>query len=176
MDYSALKELLLKLSLFDLHRLNAIIYNELEHPDRIAEIRNSIAVGSQIEYMNYRTNSMVTAIVLQKNLKQLLVSKCDDGRDYWIRYHMVNLSGPIVKPVTNKLDKNTVSVGDIVGFEYEGQKIIGQVIKLNPKTAGILTNSNRKWKVSYGLLFPIIETELRESFTQLNDLLSEVPE
>lgn len=157
MNYSTLQESLHRLSLFELYRLTSIINNELENPQRISEIRNSIAIGSNIEYFDETTNRIVQAIVLQKNQKRLLVSNCHDHKQWWIRYHMLNLSGPIVKPVSQKLDRNSLSVGDRVGFEYEGQKIVGVVIKLNPKTAVILSTDNYTWKVSYTLLFPVIE-------------------
>ena len=45
----------------------------------------------------------------------------------------------------------------------KGNEQFGEVVKLNPKTAGVLVGTTR-WKVSYGLLSSIIEGELgRES-------------
>ena len=158
MDYVDLKEELSKLSLFELHRLEIAIYNELDNPSKIAQIQNSIAVGGQIEYLHDATNCIISAIILQKNPKRLLVKNCHNQEQWWIRYHTLNLSTTMVKPILQKMSKNDASVGDEVGFEYDGKKIMGKIVKLNPKTASILTSCNHKWRVSYNLLFPIIET------------------
>ena len=44
--------------------------------------------------------------------------------------------------------------------DRKGNEQFGEVIKLDPKTAGVLVGAMR-WKVSYGLLSSIIEGELR---------------
>ena len=73
---------------------------------------------------------------------------------------MLNLDKEqLVKPIqTGKLDKHSTSIGDIVGFEHNGHKIIGTVTKLNPKTVNLVTASNQKWNVYYNSLFHVVDT------------------
>ena len=177
MDYTKLQEMLLKLSLFDLYRLNSMVYNELDNSRKIAQVRDMVAIGSKIEYISDDDNQLISAIVLQKNQKRLLILNCHDQKEWWIRYHMINLADEsIVKPVLQKLDRNNVGVGDSVGFVHDGRKIIGTVIKRNPKTATVLTNCNHTWKVSYNLLFAIIDTDTGEEFIQVDYSILGVPE
>ena len=157
MYYTDLKDILPKLSLFDLYRLNLAINHELEHASKIRQIHNSIEVGSVVEYLDATTNCMVNAIVIQKNIKRLLVRNCQDQKEWWVKYHMLNLSMRLVKPMLKKLSRSDASVGDMVGFEHNGTKVMGEVIKLNPKTATVRSHNNLLWKVSYNLLFPTIE-------------------
>lgn len=60
---------------------------------------------------------------------------------------------------SKKLDKNALAVGDTVGFTIDDQKIIGKIIRLNLKTVTLITNDNRKWRVSYSLLFSIVDVD-----------------
>ena len=65
----------------------------------------------------------------------------------------------MIKPTTGYLFKGNVSIGDIVGFENNGKKIIGSVIKLNPKTVKLITNTQQRWNVNYEYLFAVIDAE-----------------
>ena len=50
-----------------------------------------------------------------------------------------------------------VSIGDIVGFEHNGSRIIGTVTKLNSKTVRLVTASQQKWNVYYESLFHVVD-------------------
>jgi len=61
---------------------------------------------------------------------------------------------------TGKFDRNSLKIGDKVAFkDRKGNELFGEVIKLNPKTVGVLVGTTR-WKVGYRWLSPIIEGEL----------------
>jgi hypothetical protein len=49
------------------------------------------------------------------------------------------------------------NVGDLVAFDYHGQTHSGTILKLNQKTASILTDDNHRWKVSPQFLKKIIQ-------------------
>jgi phage gp45-like len=66
----------------------------------------------------------------------------------------------MVKPQCGVLSKGSMSIGDTVGFEHNGDKIIGKVIKLNPKTVKLITSANTRWNVPYKYLFAVIDAEL----------------
>ena len=44
------------------------------------------------------------------------------------------------------------NLGDMVSFEYNGQKILGTITKLNQKSVSIVTLDGKPWKVSPQLL------------------------
>ena len=160
MDFTTIIPMLQQSSLYDLYRFQSIISNELNNPGRIEHIKASITIGQNVEYFEADGNRLIPAIIVEKQLKKVLVENLTDHKRWWIRYFMLNLSGEqLVKPSpTGKLDKHTVSVGDIVGFEHNGNKIIGTVTKLNPKTVNLVTASNQKWNVYYGSLFHVVDT------------------
>ena len=58
------------------------------------------------------------------------------------------------------LDKSQVKVGDRVGFrDRQNNDVYGKVIKLNRKTAAILTDDHTEWLVGYGWLYLVIDGE-----------------
>jgi len=160
MDFSDILPALQQASLYDLYRFSSIISNELDNPHRVEKIKASISVGQAIEYYEPNTNRLIQAIIIEKQLKKVLVGNIADHKKWWIRYYMLNLNNEqIVKPIqSGKLDRHTTSVGDIVGFEHKGHKIIGTVTKLNPKTVNLVTTSNEKWSVYYNSLFHVLDT------------------
>ncbi len=146
-------------SLYDLYRFQSMISNELDNPQRIEQIKSSITVGQTIEYFDADGNRLIPAIIIEKQLKKVLIENQTDRKRWWIRYFMLNLNGEeLVKPsLTGKLDKHTIGIGDIVGFEHNGSKIIGTVTKLNQKTVKLITASQKKWNVYYDCLFHVVD-------------------
>jgi hypothetical protein len=58
------------------------------------------------------------------------------------------------------LDKSQIKVGDRVGFlDRQNNDVYGKVIRLNRKTATILTDDHTDWRVGYGLLYLVIDGE-----------------
>jgi hypothetical protein len=49
------------------------------------------------------------------------------------------------------------NLGDRVYFLYEGRKVAGTIIRLNQKSATLLTDDGKEWRVSPGFLTKIIE-------------------
>lgn len=150
-DFTSILPMLQQASLYDLYRFRSMISNELDNPQRIEQIKASILVGQTIEYFDADGNRLIPAIIIEKQLKKVLVENQVDHKRWWIRYFMLNLNGEeLVKPSPmGKLDKHMVGIGDIVGFEHNGSRIIGTVTKLNPKTVRLVTASQQKWNVYY---------------------------
>jgi len=162
MNYSKILDELNNASLFELYRLEQAIRHSLEDPARIRNIKDSLKVGQAIEYFDAGENRLVEAIIIELNRTRLLVKNRHDGKLWDIPYYHVNLDHAniaISKP-TGKLDRNSLKVGDKVAFkDRKGNELFGEVIKLNPKTAGVLVGTAR-WKVDYSLLSLIIDGEL----------------
>ena len=100
MDFSDILPALQQASLYDLCRFSSIISNELDNPHRIEKIKASISVGQAIEYYEPNTNRLIQAIIIEKQLKKVLVGNIADHKKWWIRYYMLNLNNEqIVKPI-----------------------------------------------------------------------------
>jgi len=166
MNYSQILEALNQASLFELYRLQQAIRRSLEDPARIRQIKNLLRVGQDIEYFEAEENRLIEASIVELKRTKALVKNRHDGELWNIPFYFINLDRAdiAISNPTGKLDRNSLKIGDKVAFkDRKGNELFGEVIKLNPKTAGVLVGTTR-WKVGYGLLSSIIEGELgRES-------------
>jgi hypothetical protein len=162
MNYSKILDELNKASLFELYRLNQAIYHRLEDPVRIKNIKDSLKIGQDIEYFDAEENRLVEASIIELKRTRALVKNRQDGKLWTIPFYHINLDHAdiAISGSTSKLDRNSLKVGDKVAFkDRKGNERFGEVIKLNPKTAGVLVGTTR-WKVGYRLLSLVIEGEL----------------
>ncbi len=161
LDPNMIEALLANASVYDLYCLNKRISHVLDDESRIQQIKQSLQVGQSIQYFNSKVNNLVTAIIIEKQIKRILVEHTDDHKQWWTHYYAINLNGSqliqVVKPQCGVLSKNSVSIGDVVGFEHNGNRIIGKVMKLNPKTVKLVTNAGMRWTVYYEHLFAVID-------------------
>lgn len=69
--------------------------------------------------------------------------------------------------------RNSLKIGDKVACkDRKGNELLGEVIKLNQKTGGVLVGAGR-WKVSYGMLSPLVEGELGNDANVIEGRLSD---
>lgn len=165
MDFTEVMQLLKKASPYDLYRIKVAINNEIEKPEHIKAIRARFAVGDQISYFDEQSNSLISAIVLDKMLKNVRVQNLTDQKIWRLPYYMLNLEkkeSDIHINHKEKPTKNHFRISDCVGFNNDGQQCIGIITKLNHKTAGLVTRDNKHWRVSYGLLFKVLDGESEE--------------
>ncbi len=161
MNYSKILEELNNASLFELYRLQQAILRSLEDPVRIKKIKDALKIGQDIEYFDAEGNRLIEARIVELKRTRALVKNRDDGALWNIPFYHINLDHADVNIFgsTGKLDRNSLKVGDKVAFkDKKGNELFGEVIKLNPKTAGVLVGTAR-WKVGYRLLSSIIEGE-----------------
>ena len=163
MDYSRIIEELKQASLFDLYRLRVAISHQLENPQRIQEIKRQLKLGQTITYFDGVENRLIEAKVIKLKRTRLLVENKHDKQRWDIPFYWVNLDSvdtDITLSSTMGLDKSQIKVGDKVGFrDRQNNDVYGEVVRLNRKTATILTDDHTKWRVGYGLLSPVIEGE-----------------
>ena len=162
MNYSKILEELNNASLFELYRLEQAIRRNLEDPVRIRKIKDSLKVGQDIEYFEADENRLIEARIVELKRTRVLVKNRHDGKFWNIPFYFINLdhADVAISSPTGKLDRNSLKIGDKVAFkDKKGNELFGEVIKMNPKTAGVLVGTTR-WKVGYRLLSPIIEGEL----------------
>lgn len=163
MDYSRIIEESRQASLFDLYRLQVAISHQLENPQRVQEIKSQLKPGQHITYFDTAENRLVEAKVIKLKRTRLLVENKHDKQRWNIAFYCVNLDSvdtDITLSSKMGLDKSQVKVGDRVGFlDRQNNDVYGEVIRLNRKTATILTDDHTNWRVGYGLLYLVIDGE-----------------
>lgn len=164
MDYSTVMSELDDASLFDLYRLNVAIRKELDDPRRIEEVKRMIKEGDIISYFEDSENRLIQAEVIELKRTRVLVRNKHDMKRWTIPFYMVNVEDvatDITHPTTTKgMNRNEIRIGDLVGFRSKSNKNVrGKVMRINPKTVTVFVEPNQKWRVSYSMLYPIIDGE-----------------
>lgn len=163
LDPNMIEALLANAGVYDLYCINRRIRLILDDESRIQQIKQSLQVGQSITYFNSNLNNIVIATVIEKQIKRILVENIDDHQQWWTHYYAINLNNAqlasIVKPQCGSLSRSNISIGDTVGFEHNGDKIIGKVTKLNPKAVKLTTSTGIRWNVHYEYLFAVIDAE-----------------
>ena len=157
------------LSLFELWRLQCVISQLLEDPNKINLIKMALRTGMGISYFDGRENREIQATVIEIRKTKVLVLNKDDGKYWNLPFYMLNLTNVNTNistpPTQRKFSKINFKVGDNVGWVSTKlhQELFGKIIKLNPKYAKISLPDGRLWNVTYSLLFPIVEGELHKT-------------
>jgi len=162
MDYSKIMSELDNASLFDLYRLSAAIGKELENPKRIKKIRQMIKAGDTISYFVNEENRLIEAEVLELKRTRVIVRNKHDMKRWTIPLYMINvedISVDIVRPEKAMgISRHEIQIGDFVGFrDRANNNLRGKVIRINPKTVTLFVEPNQKWRVSYSMLYSIID-------------------
>lgn len=165
MDFTNLLNELKGASLFELYRLNAAIYNELENPKRIMAVKQKLNVGMQVSYFEGVQNKSIPATLLKVNPKNAVILCHETKKRYAVSYHMLNIDDvdTNIYEDSNKEDltANNLKVGDSVGFKSKGgENVVGLIKKLNQKTVSLVTKSGMNWRVAYCFLHRVYDAEL----------------
>ncbi|WP_192484044.1 MULTISPECIES: hypothetical protein [Cysteiniphilum] len=150
-------------SAFDLYRLRCFIGTEMESPQKISEIKKKLTVGMMVEYFEHSENKSRTCIIQKLNKTRAVIIDTGDNTEYNIPYYMLNIDSSntaINLSKGKKLSKNDLQVGENVSFHYQGVTYNGTVVKLNAKTASVVTTTQQRWRVGYESLTKIIDGEL----------------
>jgi len=171
MDYTTTLQELNKASLFDLHRLQSAIYQELLNPMRIEQIKTQLKTGQSISYFDPQSNSLIDAVILKIQRTRCLVRNVKDQKSWNLPFYYLNLDAidADIQPAKNAvgIPKSSLKIGAKVGFkDKENNDQFGEVIRLNPKRATVKINEHCRWLVNYKYLFYVIEGELCETKEQ----------
>ena len=151
-------------SLFELWRLSAVIDKYLEDPYRLMKIRAKLRLGQKISYFVPEENREIDGIITKIGKTRAVIKQNYDQKHWNIPLYMLNIDDipTDVKTDHKKIDRLTLKVGDKVGFvnhRDNNKELYGTVTKLNPKTAAIKLNSGEHWRVDYGSLFYVLDSE-----------------
>ena len=163
MDYSKILAELNNASLFDLYRLRVAIDQQLENPQRLSEIKKCLTPGQKISYFDEKENRLIDAYVLKIMRTNVAIQNIHNQEKWQIPLYYVNLdevSTDIIDPSQIGLSKSQLKVGDMVGFrDKQNNDVNGKIIRLNQKTATIITSTNTRWRVAYEYLQLIYDIE-----------------
>lgn len=158
-----------KLSLFELWRIQCVIDQLLEAPEKIASIKRALHPGMEISYFEKVINRTITAVVLNVNKTRALVLNKEDGKRWNIPFYMLNLekvnTNITTTPTQGKYSKINFKVGDNVGWMSPtfGKETFGKIVKLNPKYARVILSDGRLWNVPYNMLIPTLDGNVRRT-------------
>jgi hypothetical protein len=164
MDYAALLHALDKASLFDLWRLNIFISRALEDPHKNEAMRSRLYAGQAIRYFDSRQNRESSGRIVTVKRSRALIRRDHDQKLWDLPFYAINLQGADVDIHCHrahaKVNRDSLKVGDSVGYKSRnGREVYGVVTKLNCKTATVRLADGEQWKVSYGLLFYVIDAQ-----------------
>ena len=162
MNYAELLEELEQASLFDVYRLQSALGAMLEDPRRLAALREQLAPGREVTYFDAHENRHVRVRILELKRTRVSVRELETGSRYTLPMSWINVENADVALGSRRVDRgiarSDLRVGDRVGFrDRDNVTHYGKVIRRNPKSATLLVDSGLEWRVSYGLLFDIID-------------------
>lgn len=171
--YDQLVAFLKQASAFEIYRMSVAIQNELENPQRLLKVSHKIKEGDLIEYYDAKTNTFIKAIIIQKAVKNVIVQHVDDGRRWQIPLYWLKVDSRefVFERAARGLNKNEVKVGDVVGFYHHkyGEDITGCVERLNQKTVSLITPAEKRWRVPYQSLYPVIDGQQIDTMKRMED-------
>lgn len=150
-----------KASLYEIYRLSLALEIEQRDPKRVLQVAQKINIKDTIEYFDPKTRQLVTGIVVEKTRTSVLVCHLAESAVSQVPYYMINIdSRSFFTETKNKnMTRHDVAIGMRVGFvnSRTGTTVSGVIERINPKTVSLRTPDNQVWRVSYALLFPVIE-------------------
>jgi len=167
-DYNSILEQIEDWSLFEIYRLRVALENILDNPARQLAIKNKLKPGMEVDFFCSRANASIPAKIIEVKKSWALIKSINDGKLWDTRLYTFNLAGidTSIKPKRNtgRLDKNSLKVGDRVGWHSKlGYDLFGVVKKLNPKRALVALPDGVIWSVGYSLLFLIMDNSCKHN-------------
>ena len=161
MNYTNILSSLSQASAFDLFRLRAAIDRVLDQPGWMTAVQARLRVGQAIEYFDPQSNRSFKGQLLEMRRKQAVILDLETQKRWLISYAAINLDGADVEireQTKQGLSRQSVAVGDVVGFvDRDQQQRSGKILRLNDKTV-TLQVGHQQWRVAYALLHRVVES------------------
>ncbi|MBF0141667.1 MAG: hypothetical protein HQL74_15500 [Magnetococcales bacterium] len=169
MNYSEMIQALQNATSFDLYRLQSGITALLDDPQRLQDIKRRLRVGMDVSFFNARENRLMDTVLHSISRTKVTLREKETGGLWTAPLYALNLDGANTDihatsggSSRHPLDKNRLKVGDWVGFhDRNNRELYGTIRQLNAKTASLVTTDGQKWRVSYALLFTVVEAHGR---------------
>ncbi len=155
-------ELVDRMTPYQLYRLSARISLLMEDPARLKPVARALTPGCEIEYFCASENRSIPAIVNKINRTTASVTNVGDGEVWRIDLASVDTGGAAIDSHASHSDRplarQDLSVGQLVGFVgRDHENVYGVIVRLNQKTVTLECDFGKKWRVSYSLLFEVLD-------------------
>ncbi|MBF0295584.1 MAG: hypothetical protein HQL96_10390 [Magnetococcales bacterium] len=165
MDYADILHALQFVTPFDLYRLRIGIDALLDDPARLLPVKRRVHIGLEILFFNARENRVMTGVVEKVQRTTLDVRAKPEGTFWRIPLYAVNMAGVDAgihaASSAEPSGKDHFKVGDAIGFHgRDNRERYGVILKINQKTATILTREGTRWRVAFSLLFKVMDGDM----------------
>lgn len=180
-DFNTILEQLQSWSLFDLDRLYSAVRHLLNDPAKQETIKRHLKIGMTITYLDYDSNRLVEATILDIKKTRAGVMNLNDKKKWNIPFCCINLEDVDLSPRPKKrgigLDRSAFSVGETVGWSssQSGHDLYGVIKKLNPKKALVQLGNGDLWTVRYAYLFPVMDGVIGEETKHIPFIYENIP-
>lgn len=180
-DLNRILEQLSSWSLFDLDRLSSAVRDLLNNPAKQEAIKRHLTIGMNITYLDYDTNRLIEATIVDIKKTRAGVINLIDKRKWNIPFSCINLEGVDLSPLPKKrglgLDRSAFSVGETVGWSSRrfGHDVYGVIQKLNRKKALVKLGNGELWTVYYESLFPVMDGVIAEENKHIPFIYENIP-
>ena len=155
-------------SSLQLYQLRALIDGMLAEPKRTMQACADLHLGQPVRFVDFRTGELRQGKVIAKHPAQASVLEETTRRTWKIPYVSIEggetTPGDTTKPYdpppepARRPSPTGFAVGDRVTFDDgKGGAQIGVVAKINRRTATVVTDNRRSWRVDFPLLRHIVE-------------------
>ena len=99
--------------------------------------------------------------ILELKRAVAVIENIGDGKRWRVEFTYINVDSeaPLPQPPASETSPHAWNIGDTVCFrDRDNREIVGQIVKLNPKRAKVLTETTT-WTVGYEWLSQIVDAE-----------------
>lgn len=162
-------EALNRASSLELFQLNTLIERMLADPRRIIAVRANMHLGQTVRFLDWRDGQMRNGKVIAMKDTQVTLHEEGTRREWKLPYAAIEPSPASSQVETDippqpttppppKPGRNDFRCGDKVSFEDRYmQPMVGQVVRINQRTASVDTGDGRNWRVPFALLRHVLD-------------------
>jgi len=162
-------EALNRASSLELFQLNTLIERMLADPRRIIAVRANMHLGQTVRFLDWRDGQMRNAKVIAMKDTQVTLHEEGTRREWKLPYAAIepppassqvetNVPPQPTTPPPPKPGRNDFRCGDKVSFEDRYmQPMVGEVVRINQRTASVDTGDGRNWRVPFALLRHVLD-------------------
>lgn len=150
----------------ELFQLNTLIERMLADPRRIIAVRTNLCLGQTVRFLDWRDGQMRLGKVLAMKDSKVTLRDEDTRTEWTLPYVAIEPPAstearPEPRPVEDaplRPGRNDFRCGEKVSFEdkYMATRV-GQIMRINQRTATIDTGDGHTWRVGFALLRHVLD-------------------
>ena len=152
----------------ELFQLSTVIERMLSDPRRIIAVRLNMHLGQTVRFLDWRDGVMRDGKVIAMKDTQVTLHEQGSRREWKLPYAAIEppeacnrvetAASPEASRPQPKPGRNDFRCGDKVSFEDRYMHpMVGEVIRINQRTASVDTGDGRQWRVPFALLRHVLD-------------------